>query len=132
MILTIAVTGFETSTGSSRLVAYYPSRNSAVTMRFLILAALPLKKEVLAIVRTLSPVFTKAKSVPEEYAPVHPNLQGINIDDGPFLDQNLYILFDVLSPISSAGIDEIKQLYIILINIIFVIVTLPPSNNRVL
>jgi hypothetical protein len=73
---------------------------------------------------------------PSKYRPeavsVHQNLQGPKIDRSVFWVENLCIVFDAHSPVSSTGIDQIKQLSIIFIHIIFIIFLLPPPNTRFL
>jgi hypothetical protein len=63
---------------------------------------------------------------------VHQKLQGRKIDGCIVWDQNLCIVFDAHSPISSTAIDYVKRLSIIFIHIIFVIPRLPPPNIRFL
>jgi hypothetical protein len=50
------------------------------------------------------------------------------IDDRLFWDQDLSMVFDTDSPISSTSIDEVKLLSIMVIHVIFVIFILPRSN----
>jgi hypothetical protein len=63
---------------------------------------------------------------------VHQNLQTPKIDNYPFWDQNLSIVFDVYLPKSSTDINESKHLSIIVINILFAAFALPPTDIRLL
>jgi hypothetical protein len=59
----------------------------------------------------------------------HQNLQDPKTDGYALWNQNLYIVFDPSSHISSTGIDKIKQLSIICIRIIFLIFHIHRANS---
>jgi hypothetical protein len=63
---------------------------------------------------------------------VHQDFQGLKIDNHFFCDQNLHIVFDAVSPISPTGINEIKNVSIIIIQLRLLIFDISPLNIQLL